>query len=175
MWTPQKLLHLKWRVLADVSILYHCDTPHQSQSGWILGCNAQDILDLYALWVPHSWNSWQWRVCLDRGSSSIPPNQSNIEFGHSFGTCRFVWMEYTFSEIEDLFGSSFFAIWAHSCYHVYPHGATHHAVYEWFSPEERLEALPSKRNHEWYKVAHESIATQVWKLLPSCRGCEFLQ
>ncbi len=37
----------------------------------------------------HCWNSWWWRVCLNHGSSCIPPSQSNLEIGCSFWTWRF--------------------------------------------------------------------------------------
>ena len=40
-------------------MLYDGDTANQSQGGWGLGCNAQDIPDVYASWVSHCWNTSQ--------------------------------------------------------------------------------------------------------------------
>ncbi len=36
---------------------------------------------IFALRVSYCWNSWWWRVCLDCGSSHIPPYHANLEFG----------------------------------------------------------------------------------------------
>jgi hypothetical protein len=67
------------------------------------------IYQMYASWVSHCRNSWQWRVCLDCGSGSFSPNQPYVKFGRCVRTCWFDRTQCTFSERKDPFDSSFFA------------------------------------------------------------------
>ncbi len=88
---------------------------------------------VYALQVSYCWNSWWRRVCLDHGSSCIPPYHLNLEFGCSFQTCRSSQAEYTFSQGEHLFDPSFLSFWTYSSSDVGTHGFVDCAIHEYFS------------------------------------------